>query len=102
MSAMEHVEENLNIACSDEPFTSADEAAVTVVRGAFLGRIKVGCTGCGYCLPCPEGVNIPRNFMFYNDYCLNENEKTRGHIKYMYRNLVLEPGEMADRCQRCG
>jgi len=102
MSAMDQVDENLDIACRAEPFTEADEAAVSLVRDAFLSRIKVGCTGCGYCLPCPEGVNIPRNFMLYNDYHLTENEKARAHIKHIYGNLVLEPGEMADRCQRCG
>ena len=102
MSAMEQVDENLNIACTGEAFTAADEAAVAFVRETFLSRIKVGCTGCGYCMPCPEGVNIPRNFMLYNDYHLTENEKMRGHIRYIYGNLVLEPGEMADRCQKCG
>jgi len=102
MTTMEHVEENLNIACGVEPFTDADEAAVAFVRDAFLSRIKVGCTACGYCLPCPEGVNIPRNFMIYNDYFLTDNEKARRQIKYVYGNLILMPGEMADRCQQCG
>jgi predicted aldo/keto reductase-like oxidoreductase len=102
MSTMQQVEENLGIACGAAPFTDDDEAAVAFVRDAFLDRIKVGCTGCGYCLPCPEGVNIPRNFTLYNDYFLTNDDKTRGHIKYIYGNLVLAPGEMADRCQRCG
>jgi predicted aldo/keto reductase-like oxidoreductase len=102
MSTMEQVEENLNIACNIEMFTDADETAVAFVRDAFLRRIKVGCTGCGYCLPCPEGVNIPRNFMIYNDYFLTDNKKARDHIKYVYGNLILAPGEMADRCQHCG
>jgi len=102
MSTMEQVEENLNIACGAEAFTDADEAAVAFVRDVFLGRIKVGCTGCGYCLPCPEGVNIPRNFTLYNDYFLSDDEKARGVIKYVYGNLALAPDEMADRCRRCG
>jgi predicted aldo/keto reductase-like oxidoreductase len=102
MSTMEHVEENLNIACCAKPFTNADEAAVAFVCDAFLSRIKVGCTGCGYCLPCPEGVNIPGNFMLYNDYFLTDDEKARGVVKYVYGNLALAPGETADRCRRCG
>jgi predicted aldo/keto reductase-like oxidoreductase len=102
MSAMEQVEENLDIACNAAPFTAADEAAVDFVRAAFLSRIKVNCTGCGYCMPCPEGVNIPRIFTLYNDYYLTDNAKARGHIKYVYGNLALAPDEMADRCQRCG
>lgn len=102
MSAMEHVEENLAIACDAEPFTDTDRAAIAAVRDEFLSRIKVSCTGCGYCLPCPEGVNIPRNFMMYNDYFLTDNEVARGHIKYVYKYLVLGADEMADRCLRCG
>ena len=102
MSAMEQLEENLKIAGSDESFTDADEAAVAFVRDAFLSRIKVGCTGCAYCLPCPEGVNIPRNFMLYNDYCLTDDEQAHNRLKYVYGNLVLAPGEMADRCRQCG
>ena len=102
MSTMEQTEENLNIAGSDAPFTDADEVALAFVRDAFLSRIKVGCTGCGYCLPCPEGVNIPRIFALYNDYFLTDDEKSRRHIKYIYGNLVLAPDEMADRCRHCG
>lgn len=102
MSTMEQVEENLTIACNAEPFIDRDKAAIAAVRGEFLSRIKVGCTGCGYCLPCPEGVNIPRNFMMYNDYFLTDNETARGHIKYVYKYLVLGADEMADRCLRCG
>jgi len=102
MSTMAQVEENLNIADDAGSFTDADETAVASVRAAFLSRIRVGCTGCGYCMPCPEGVNIPRNFTLYNDYFLTDDVKMRGHIKYIYGNLVLTPGEMADRCLRCG
>ena len=102
MSSMEQVEENIDIACRAEPFTDRETEAIAAVRGEFLRRIKVACTGCGYCLPCPEGVNIPRNFMLYNDYCLTHNEVERGHIRYVYSNLVLDAGEMADRCLRCG
>jgi predicted aldo/keto reductase-like oxidoreductase len=102
MSTMGQVEANLNIACAAEPFTDADAAAVDFVRDALLGRIKVDCTGCGYCLPCPEGVNIPKNFTLYNDYFLTDDEKARGVIKYVYGNLALAPDETADHCQRCG
>jgi predicted aldo/keto reductase-like oxidoreductase len=40
--------------------------------------------------------------MLYNDYFLTDNEGARKHLKYVYGNLIFEPGEMADRCQRCG
>jgi predicted aldo/keto reductase-like oxidoreductase len=102
MSAMEQVEENLNIACRAHAFTDGDTAAIASVRDELLSRTKVACTGCGYCLPCPQGVNIPRNFMLYNDYFLTQDEAARRHIVYVYRHLVLEAAEMADRCLACG
>ena len=30
--------------------------------------MKVGCTGCGYCQPCPSGVNVPESFTLFNAY----------------------------------
>ncbi|MDR2488020.1 MAG: aldo/keto reductase [Desulfovibrio sp.] len=102
MSSMEHVEENLGIACNAGPLTDGDKAAIEAVRGEFSRRIKVPCTACGYCLPCPRGVNIPRNFMMYNDYFLTDDATARGHIQYVYKHLVLEVDEMADRCLHCG
>ena len=102
MSTMEQVEENLGIADNAGLVTDEDEAAITEVRDEFLKRIKVPCTACGYCLPCPEGVNIPRNFMMFNDYYLTDNETSRGHIKHVYGNLALDANETADRCVRCG
>jgi predicted aldo/keto reductase-like oxidoreductase len=102
MSSMEQVEENLNIACAAEALTDEDKATVDFVRNVFLGKIKVNCTNCGYCLPCPEGVNIPETFSLYNDYFLSDAEKARAEVKRLYSTLVLAPEEMADRCTRCG
>jgi predicted aldo/keto reductase-like oxidoreductase len=46
---------------------SADELAIyDKVRGIFNASFKIHCTGCGYCLPCPKGVNIPGCFSAYN------------------------------------
>jgi len=43
-----------------------DEAMLKKVAGAINARMKVGCTGCGYCMPCPKGVDIPGTFAAYN------------------------------------
>ena len=56
------------------------------------------CTACGYCMPCPFGVNIPRNFAFYNDYHIfGDKEKTIASY-----NRFVKPSEKASNCAECG
>jgi predicted aldo/keto reductase-like oxidoreductase len=63
-----HIDENMRIASLAAP-SSMDEAELSFIasaRDAFNASIKVGCTGCAYCMPCPSGVNIPQCFAQYN------------------------------------
>ena len=63
-----------------------------------LSRTKIGCTGCRYCMPCPNGVNIPGVFSAWNDHSLyNADPKTDWNL-----NQILEHGEGADLCVSCG
>ena len=59
--------------------------------------IKVKCTNCGYCLPCPNGVKIPYNFTIYNDLFMYKNER---HSFGLY-NLLNEK-DRASNCNKCG
>lgn len=68
MSTIEQVEENIASASVSGPGAlSADEIAlVEQVREAIESLSPIPCTACEYCLPCPNGVDIPRNFDVYN------------------------------------
>ena len=66
----------------------------------FNDRIKVNCTGCEYCMPCPFGVNIPRNFSLYNEYHLFDSEDIKAEKKKEYSRLSEE--EKASTCTECG
>jgi len=68
MSDEAQVDENLRIAPSALPgaLTDAEVNLVTAVGVKYRQIMKVGCTGCGYCLPCPNGVNIPGCFDSFN------------------------------------
>ena len=100
MSTYEQVEQNLSAAESGFPdsLTGEELRLIGRVRDAFRSGSKVGCTGCGYCMPCPFGVNIPRNFSIYNEaYAYNAFEEK----KKKYRG-EFEKKEWASNCRRCG
>ncbi|NHM13354.1 aldo/keto reductase [Xiamenia xianingshaonis] len=68
MNAPSQVSENADTACEALPnaLTSAERQAVELARASIAESYKVPCTGCGYCMPCPKGVNIPSCFAAYN------------------------------------
>jgi predicted aldo/keto reductase-like oxidoreductase len=68
MSDMTQVEENLRAADHSltGSFTSADQALIAEIREKYSARIAIPCTKCNYCMPCPNGLNIPANFEFFN------------------------------------
>jgi uncharacterized protein len=68
MGTMQQVQENIASAGISGPGTlNADELAmISKAREAIEAANPIPCTGCEYCLPCPNGVNIPRNFATYN------------------------------------
>jgi uncharacterized protein len=70
MSAMSQVEENVTSADMSRVggLTARETELVGCVREKYreLGA-TIPCTKCGYCMPCPQGVDIPRNFAIYNE-----------------------------------
>jgi predicted aldo/keto reductase-like oxidoreductase len=103
MSSMEDVRENLRIS-SDAQSNSLSKKELVVIDHAkkvFNDKLEVGCTGCGYCLPCPQGVDIPENFAKYNDYYLFGTPETKERFKFGYEMGLLN-GERASACTECG
>jgi predicted aldo/keto reductase-like oxidoreductase len=100
MSAPGEVEANLRSAENSSLHAlSADEfALIERVRRAYLEKIPIPCTNCGYCLPCPQGVNIPRNFSLYNDGYIHEDP---GTSRLLYGRFLAE-NERAGACEQCG
>jgi predicted aldo/keto reductase-like oxidoreductase len=67
------------------------------VRTVYKKMLKVDCTGCGYCMPCPNGVEIPRNFQLYNDYFLFKDGEFNAH----FYNKFFTPVQRASGCFEC-
>ena len=66
MNRMEHLEENVSTFSPLQPCTDAENELLARIADQMAGFPTIGCTTCGYCMPCPYGVDIPSNFAFYN------------------------------------
>ena len=68
MNTEEMIADNLATAQASQVSHLGDreQALLAQVIKAFNAKVKVGCTGCGYCMPCPRGVDIPGTFNAYN------------------------------------
>jgi predicted aldo/keto reductase-like oxidoreductase len=100
MSTLEQVKSNLTIASDANVGTlsDADHAAVEAVKTCYRERTAVPCTRCGYCMPCPNGVDIPRNFEMYNEATMHEEFES---ARFVYKAFTPEP-ERASQCTQCG
>ncbi|MFC1920225.1 aldo/keto reductase [Chloroflexota bacterium] len=102
MSNYDQVLENVEIAGRSGANTlSADELALyDKVREAYRGLTPVPCTGCEYCLPCPNGVAIPAIFTIYNNAVMYV-DKEGGMMRYA-GPMPPTREEQADNCLECG
>lgn len=106
MSTMEQVKENINIAENGHAnsLTHEERDLIEQIRDAYTKRIHVGCTGCGYCMPCPSGVDIPLNLNLLNDCYIYQNlEKPTGNYSFLKAkngsaSFCTECGECEEKC----
>jgi len=103
MSSIEQVEENLASAGKSAvgSLTPEEMELVAQVRRSYRAMGSVPCTGCNYCMPCPNGVDIPENFRFYNQsamYC--RFEQTRTEYEYGWASLGLRASACTS-CRQC-
>lgn len=98
-----HIDENIRAAEDALPWslTDAERAMFDRVREIIAAATKVPCTGCGYCMPCPRGVNIPMCFSLYNDRYLHGRRK---RSSYLVATAGLDGGSpsYASLCAGCG
>ena len=68
MNTMEMIEENVASTSREELYTEDEKVAVDALLGKLRELADLYCTGCGYCMPCPNGLDIPGNFLLMNYY----------------------------------
>ena len=102
MNSLEMVEENCAVASASEAgcMTAKEHKILELVKGFINEKIKVGCTGCGYCMPCPQGVDIPGAFRCYN--LMYTESKRNGRHEYAQTIGLRKKPAYPSLCIGCG
>ena len=102
MNSLEMVEENIRTASDAHAgdFTERDFALLRKVEEQIKLKEKVGCTGCQYCMPCPQGVDIPTAFRCYN--AMYSESKWSGRFQYAVTVSFARDPAFATKCIGCG
>lgn len=102
MSTLEQVVDNLKIADTQgelNSMTIGEQETINKLRQEFKSKIKVNCTGCKYCIPCPAKVNIPICFELLNSSSMFDSVET---TKKDYENFLVKGNKDASKCVECG
>ncbi len=97
MSDASQVMDNISTFRDFKPLSEAERAALDIAVETLKARVKNPCTGCGYCMPCPAGVDIPRNFRVWNMFGVYQNAASAAAG---WKNIP--EGARADACVACG
>lgn len=102
MNSLEMIKENIRVASEVKAgeFSEADFALIEQVKSEINKNIKVVCTGCGYCMPCHKGVDIPGAFHSYN-MIYSENRKSAWR-DYIMCTVMRKTPSSASQCIECG
>ncbi len=99
MSTMQHVQENVAVASDGRTLSDEERQAIQAQLARLKAMADLYCTGCEYCMPCPQGVNIPYIFGKYNEarvYGLWD------AARQAYQAWTRVSGQRADACVECG
>ena len=102
MNSDEMVRDNIQTASTVQigELGPEEEAMLRQVVAAINSKMKVGCTGCGYCMPCPKNVDIPGTFAAYNR--RYQEGKFWGFVDYVICTLLRKNPTPASNCIGCG
>ena len=107
MNSFDQLEENLAIANITTPLSMTFEEMETVelVKRVMRNSLKINCSTCGYCMPCPQGVNIPECIKIYNEkYLFGHKGLVNESLidYYQYVGGIMGNSGNAGKCNGCG
>ena len=102
MNSLEMVEQNVKTADISLPGCLSEEERTLIegIKESFNKKVKVGCTGCRYCMPCPHNVDIPGIFSAYNHFYTDS--KFIGLKEYFMCSVLRKNQSLASNCIECG
>ncbi len=102
MNTEQMIQENIRTACQTQPgqMGQQEQELLKQVVEQINATMKVGCTGCGYCQPCPKGVDIPGVFAAYNRRF--QEGKFWALVDYMICTTLRKNATAASQCVGCG
>ena len=102
MNSIEMITENARTADNAFAghFSKEDELLVEQVKAEIHKNVKVSCNGCGYCMPCPAGVDIPVTFRCYNE--MYSESKSGARKEYLQCTAFRKNQSSASQCIACG
>lgn len=102
MNSLEMVKQNVKTAEMACPgcLTDSSRSLIEQVKAEIYKNVKVGCTGCGYCMPCPKGVDIPGTFLCYN--AMYSERKASARKEYLLCTAARRDQSSASQCVGCG
>ncbi len=102
MNSIAMVDENCRVASEvrEGEFEERDFQTIEKVKDAINATMRVGCTGCAYCMPCPKGVDIPALFRCYNE--MYTESKREGRSDYWQTVSLRKKKAFARQCVGCG
>jgi predicted aldo/keto reductase-like oxidoreductase len=97
-STIEQLKDNLRIFENSQPkvMSEKDMELIHRIQNIYESKTSIGCSGCKYCMPCPQGLDIPNLFKLYNQYQLF-NKPMNDSLIYQNSRMVC-----ADQCVNCG
>ena len=103
MNDMAQLEDNIHVAniTMQNTLTQEEKDTYQAVKKVFFESYKIPCTGCAYCMPCPQNVNIPACFSAYNaSYTVSRVEGLKQY--YMSVGGISETRSLSSLCVQCG
>ena len=97
MTALEHVTDNVSTFTNFKPLSDKEQKVLSNAIAAYNSSGAVSCTYCQYCEGCPIGIDIPKNFLIYNQY-----KSTARKDRFIIAYETIKEENRADKCINCG